>query len=281
MQKNTKNYTFLLSHSTKSKIYIRRFEVSRKLLHSGLAAFILTFGLISLGVVGLIKTDALAKTKDASTAETALAAPRSRSQAEEPKSIDYSRPSGAENFAINAGGPVSELQMTEAEAQAANGNDVQEQILFLKTTVSPANLPTMWAHLGKINNEFGFRRNPFGGRSYEFHAGMDIDGERGDGVIAPANGTIVKAGWQGGYGNMIEIDHGNDIVTRYAHASRLHVKLGDIVKRNQHIANIGSTGRSTGPHLHFEVRVKGVAQDPQKFLSAGAEQRGKKKVSFR
>jgi len=70
---------------------------------------------------------------------------------------------------------------------------------------------------------------------------------------------------------MLEIDHGNDIVTRYAHASRLGAKVGDIVRRGQHVADLGSTGRSTGPHLHFEVLVKGVQQDPHKFLAAGAD----------
>ena len=82
----------------------------------------------------------------------------------------------------------------------------------------------MWAHLGKINNEFGFRRNPFGGRTYEFHPGMDIDGERGDIVTAPANGTVIKAGWTGSYGNMVEIDHGNGLTTRYGHLSKIEVE---------------------------------------------------------
>jgi murein DD-endopeptidase MepM/ murein hydrolase activator NlpD len=80
---------------------------------------------------------------------------------------------------------------------------------------------------------------------------------------------------------MLEIDHGNDIVTRYAHASRLLAKVGDIVKRGQHVADIGSTGRSTGAHLHFEVLVKGVAQDPHKFLLAGADQAKLAKLASR
>jgi murein DD-endopeptidase MepM/ murein hydrolase activator NlpD len=127
-------------------------------------------------------------------------------------------------------------------------------------------LPTVWAHLGKINNEFGFRRNPFGGRNYEFHAGMDIDGERGDSVMAPANGTIIKAGWQGGYGNMIEIDHGNGLTTRYGHLSKVEIQVGDTVQRGQLIGLVGSTGRSTGPHLHYELRLNDKSINPRLLL---------------
>jgi murein DD-endopeptidase MepM/ murein hydrolase activator NlpD len=91
-------------------------------------------------------------------------------------------------------------------------------------------------------------------------------------VLAAAGGVVIAAGWDsGGYGNMVEIDHGNDIITRYGHTSRILVKVGDIVRRGQHIADVGSTGRSTGPHLHFEVRIKDVPQDPSKFLRAGAD----------
>ena len=91
-------------------------------------------------------------------------------------------------------------------------------------------------------------------------------------IVAAAGGVVIGAEFHPQYGNLLEIDHGNDIVTRYAHASRLLKKVGDIVRRGDHVADIGSTGRSTGPHLHFEVLVKGVPQDPHKFLSAGATQ---------
>jgi murein DD-endopeptidase MepM/ murein hydrolase activator NlpD len=91
-------------------------------------------------------------------------------------------------------------------------------------------------------------------------------------IIAAAGGVVIAAEYHHEYGNMLEIDHGNGIVTRYAHASRLLAKVGDIVRRGQQVAAIGTTGRSTGAHLHFEVLVKGVPQNPQKFLSAGADQ---------
>jgi len=118
---------------------------------------------------------------------------------------------------------------------------------------------------------FGWRLDPFTGRS-AFHEGVDFASPLGTPIIAAAGGVVIVAEYHHEYGNMLEIDHGNDIVTRYGHTSKLLVKVGDIVKRGQHVANIGSTGRSTGPHLHFEVLVKGVRQDPHKFLSAGADQ---------
>ena len=120
-------------------------------------------------------------------------------------------------------------------------------------------------------SSFGWRLDPINGRS-AFHEGIDFSAPTGTPIIAAAGGVIIAAEFHPQFGNMVEIDHGGEIVTLYAHTSRIHVKLGDIVKRGQRIADIGSTGRSTGSHLHFEVHVKGVAQDPNKFLKAGANQ---------
>lgn len=127
---------------------------------------------------------------------------------------------------------------------------------------------------------FGWRIDPFTGRS-AFHEGIDFAAPTGTPIVAAAGGVVITAEYHHEYGNMLEIDHGNDIVTRYAHASRLLAKVGDIVRRGQHVADIGSTGRSTGAHLHFEVLVKGVQQDPHKFLSAGADQAKLAKLASR
>src|SRR5215213_4177438 len=265
MQNSKKNYTFLLSHTTKSKIYIRRIEVSKKLIQSSIAIFILSLGLVSVGVLGLTRTDVLAKTEDSANTENAVISQNNQTVTE-PKSFDYSRPAGSENFAMNSGGPVLDLQLTKEELDEAESGTIQDQIRAIASNSNPSFLPTMWAHLGKINNEFGFRRNPFGGRNYEFHAGMDIDGERGDSVMAPANGTIIKAGWQGGYGNMIEIDHGNGLTTRYGHLSKIEIQVGDAISRGQLIGLVGSTGRSTGPHLHYELRLNDKSINPRLLL---------------
>ena len=120
---------------------------------------------------------------------------------------------------------------------------------------------------GQVGSAFGWRIDPFTGRS-AMHTGLDFQADPGTAIQAAAGGVVVAAEYHLAYGNMVEVDHGNDLVTRYAHASRLLVKKGDLVKRGQKLAEVGSTGRSTGPHLHFEVMVQGVYQDPHKFLDA-------------
>jgi len=114
---------------------------------------------------------------------------------------------------------------------------------------------------------FGSRIDPFNG-TVAMHQGIDFVAQTGTPIVAAAGGVVIASEWHHDFGNMIEIDHGNDITTLYAHASKVYVRVGDIVKRNQHIADVGSTGRATGAHLHFEVHVKNVPQNPEKFLHA-------------
>lgn len=130
-------------------------------------------------------------------------------------------------------------------------------------------LPTIQpVNVNYNSSGFGWRIDPFTGKT-AFHAGIDFPSPIGTPIVAAAGGVVITAQYHPEYGNMLEIDHGNDIVTRYGHTSKIYVKVGDIVRRGQHVADVGTTGRSTGPHLHFEVLVKGVQQDPNKFLSAG------------
>lgn len=114
---------------------------------------------------------------------------------------------------------------------------------------------------------FGWRVDPFTGLR-AMHEGVDFSSPVGTSIMAAASGIVLSADWHPEYGNLIEIDHGNEMTTRYAHASKLLVKVGEVVKRGQKIAEVGSTGRSTGPHLHFEVRFRGIAQNPNRFLEA-------------
>ena len=120
----------------------------------------------------------------------------------------------------------------------------------------------------EFTSGFGVRSDPFLGRP-AMHTGLDFRAATGDPVRATANGKVASAGWAGGYGRMVEIDHGNGLSTRYGHLSEIGVKVGDAIKIGQVIGAVGSTGRSTGPHLHYETRIDGEAVDPQKFLRAG------------
>jgi murein DD-endopeptidase MepM/ murein hydrolase activator NlpD len=171
---------------------------------------------------------------------------------------------------------MSELQ----QALDAASRDVEHRLDYMNVVestllsdkIKSKLLPTIQpVNVAYNSSGFGWRIDPFTGRS-TFHEGIDFPAPVGTPIVAAAGGVVIAAEYHHQYGNMLEIDHGNDIVTRYAHASRLLVNVGDIVRRGQHIADIGSTGRSTGPHLHFEVLVKGVRQDPHKFLAAGANQ---------
>lgn len=269
MQKDERFYTFLFTRSSKSKIYIRRLEISKKWLHRSVTAGILSVGIATAGIAGMMNVEAFYKAENNPNSPefiptTQLASLNSVST-NEVKAFNYDRPDIVEDSMNKTGGPATPFQLTNAETEAEE-DSMEAQLLNIQRTSSPEFLPTMWAHMGKINNEFGFRRNPFGGRTYEFHPGMDIDGERGDVVVAPANGTVVKAGWQGGYGNLIEIDHGNGLTTRYGHLSKINVQIGDTIQRGQEIGLIGTTGRSTGPHLHFEIRLNDKAINPRRFL---------------
>ncbi len=119
-----------------------------------------------------------------------------------------------------------------------------------------------------MSSPFGMRMDPFLGRP-AIHTGIDLRGETGEPVHATATGKVSIAGREGGYGNMVEINHGNGLATRYGHLSEIDVKVGQTVRIGDTIGKIGSTGRSTGPHLHYETRIGGEAVDPQKFLRAG------------
>ena len=119
-----------------------------------------------------------------------------------------------------------------------------------------------------MSSPFGMRMDPFLGRP-AVHTGIDLRGETGEPVHATAAGKVTIAGREGGYGNMVEINHGNGLATRYGHLSEIDVKVGQTVRIGDTIGKIGSTGRSTGPHLHYETRINGEAVDPQKFLRAG------------
>lgn len=132
----------------------------------------------------------------------------------------------------------------------------------LEALMIPSSAPVV----GQVGSGFGFRTDPFTGRA-ALHTGLDFPGATGTPIVAAAGGVVLSAGSHPQYGQLVELDHGNGLVTRYAHTSRMLVKAGDLIKRGQTIAEMGNTGRSTGPHLHFEVLVEGVQQDPAKFLA--------------
>lgn len=153
------------------------------------------------------------------------------------------------------------------EAQFAHSGrqlSVLEAMLFnqqLENKRTPSGMPAP----GYVSSRFGARSDPFGG-GRAHHAGIDIDANTGDPVTAAAEGVVSFSGWRSGYGNVVEIDHGNGYKTLYAHNQANLVKVGDVVRSGQQIAKVGSTGRSTGSHLHFEVTLNGRQVNPRNYL---------------
>jgi murein DD-endopeptidase MepM/ murein hydrolase activator NlpD len=176
-------------------------------------------------------------------------------------------------------GAFKPVQLTEFRAQldqlAAQVDDRADRLAVMESMLSrervkqnalPSTLPV---GAGFFSSNFGWRIDPFTGRN-AMHEGVDFVAPVGAPITAAAGGIVVYSDYHQGYGNMIEIDHGNGLVSRYAHASKRLVKEGDVVLRGQKIGEVGNTGRSTGPHLHFEVLNRGVPQNPTRYLhSAG------------
>jgi len=269
MPKDDRYYSFLFTRSSRSHIYIRRVEFSKRKLQTFAFSLLIVLGLTSAAVLQYANPVYLSRVNAQLMAENE----RNRQELarlQQHQNVQTIEP--REDFAGRLVRPGDGKGGPESSYEFGQQSDDKEATILEQLSVIEKNpewsiySPSVWPHFGKINNEYGFRRNPFGGRRYEFHPGLDIDGEQGDTVLAPGAGVVIKAGRQGGYGNMIEIDHGNGITTRYGHLSRVDVEMGDKITRGQQLGAIGTTGRSTGPHLHFEVRFNDEALNPRRFL---------------
>tara|TARA_B100000686_G_C16795982_1_gene982380 strand:- start:2560 stop:3489 length:930 start_codon:yes stop_codon:yes gene_type:complete len=151
-----------------------------------------------------------------------------------------------------------QVRLQKVSFQELEGH-MRDQVSLLSS------IPTIWPTRGWVTSDFGYRKSPFTGLR-ENHEGLDIAARLGSEVRTPADGIVILSGKESGYGNLVEIDHGYGYVTRYGHNSRHLVKAGDKVKRGQTIALVGNTGRSTGPHLHYEVIFNGVPRNPRNYI---------------
>ena len=161
--------------------------------------------------------------------------------------------------------------LAQAEDRLAEDSRRLSQIILAKVqpysglVLPPGTGQLMYPTIGEVTSNFGWRVHPILGTE-RFHAGIDFGADYGSLIYASARGRVIYADWYGGYGNSVIIDHGNGMTTLYAHCSELYVKDGDVVERGQPIAAVGSTGFSTGPHLHFELRANGEPIDPAAYL---------------
>jgi murein DD-endopeptidase MepM/ murein hydrolase activator NlpD len=202
-------------------------------------------------------------------------------KAEELQPLKRGGAPGAASGAAGKGGPYVPLHSPSLEQLQAlitrldNAADLNTDLfMYYESRLQESRLaalmvPSAAPVNGAVGSGFGFRTDPINGRS-ALHTGLDFPAEVGTPIQAAAGGIVVTRDWHAAYGNVLEIDHGNGLVTRYAHCSSIEVPLGALVKRGQLVAKVGNTGRSTGSHLHFEVLVDGAPQDPARFLAAGA-----------
>ena len=158
---------------------------------------------------------------------------------------------------------VLERSIGGPDAAAGAGDKVSDPSEAPRPTATPASPKSS----GAVSSGFGMRTHPIDGVQ-KFHTGIDLRGSEGTPILAAADGVVRSAGTRGGYGNAVEIDHGNGVSTLYGHAAELEVKAGEHVHKGQQIGEVGMTGHATGPHLHFEVRVEGKPVDPKGALKA-------------
>jgi murein DD-endopeptidase MepM/ murein hydrolase activator NlpD len=161
--------------------------------------------------------------------------------------------------------PADELDLLAASVKAEGDSLRDLDRLVARARRALAALPTRWPVRGAVNSEFGTRTSPWS-REQEFHGGLDIAADRGTLVRAPSTGTVAHAGTYGEYGLAVILDHGNDLRTLYGHLSKVGVRPGQVVERGVELGLSGNTGRSSGPHLHYEILVKGQAVNPRTFL---------------
>ncbi|MBE0509685.1 MAG: M23 family metallopeptidase [Chromatiales bacterium] len=190
--------------------------------------------------------------------------------------FDFSNPpaqGGPEEFTGLVHSPVMPDFMTQLNELARQLENREKQLSILENMIMNRNLQAEIIPAGRpltkgwISSRYGVRNDPFTGKA-AFHNGIDLAAREGTDVIAVAAGVVTWAGRRFGYGNLVEINHGNGYVTRYGHLKAILVNAGETIKKGHNIATVGSTGRSTGPHVHFEVWVDGRAVDPMKYVRA-------------
>jgi len=277
MARDDRFYAFIIAHTPHPSSRIRRFCVQKSALKvSAFIAGLLLCGSL-YGFYGLTQQAAHLQTEaenqrlraEINDQRRELTELNSRVEAVEDTSRKLAEKSGIIERAALPGTGGPELPF-DADSFAALENKMQnlERNMSANEHVlrDRGYIPTVWPVVGKLESGFGGRGNPFGGGSYEFHTGQDIDAAWGDPVVAGASGTVTFVGWQNGYGQLIVIDHGGGLTSRYGHLSHIDVAQGQTVARSQFIGRVGSTGRSTGPHLHYEVRFNDEAVNPLQYL---------------
>ena len=283
MIRDDRFYAFIVARTSRSRAHIRRICVHKRWLKAGALMLVAVLGGLIYGFYGLtqqaqhlrIDRENQKLRAENEKQKKELQNLNNRVDAVEDASRKLAEMSGAQKDAPpvrGQGGPARPIDSAAALAVLVAKTERLEREMHAYEALlrSRGMTPSIWPVSGKLESGMGGRRNPFGGRGFEYHEGQDIDASYGTPVMVAASGTVTIAGRQRGYGNVIYVDHGAGLSTRYGHLSEIEVKVGQTVTRGQTIGLVGSTGRSTGPHLHYEVRINNQPVDPRQYLP-GAE----------
>jgi len=279
MTRDDRFYAFVVARTSRSRAHIRRICVHKRWLRLSLVALLALAGSLVYGFYGLTQQAAHLRIEHENERLRAenekqrqqLQNLNNRVDAVEDKSRKLAEISGVskdEQSVHGQGGPAIPVDSAAALAALVTKTAKLERELraYEEALRLSGRTPSIWPVVGKLESGVGGRRNPFGGRGYEYHEGQDIDADYGTPVLTAASGKVIIAGWQRGYGNVVYVDHGSGLSTRYGHLSRIDVIIGQDVTVGQAIGRVGSTGRSTGPHLHYEVRINNQPVDPRQYL---------------
>ena len=271
-------YAFIIAHTSKSRARVQRIRVEKKAVTLFLAAAaVVAVGLV-YGLYGLTQQVAHLRTEMENQrlrAENAhqrqeLEKLNNRVERVEDTSRKLAEKSGViDNSPASpgTGGPELPLDEMALETLGSKMSRLEQDMSVHEASLRQRGYtPTLWPVDGTLEGGFGGRRNPFGGAGYEFHSGQDIEAAWGAPVVSGAAGKVSFVGWQNGYGQLVVVDHGGGLSTRYGHLSQIDVALDQTVSRGQLLGKVGSTGRSTGPHLHYEVRINDEAVNPLPYL---------------
>lgn len=285
MTRDDRFYAFIIARTSRSRAHIRRICVHKRWLKASVLGLAVIGAGLMYGFYGLIQQaehlrieheNARLRAQNEKQRQELLKL-SNRVNAVEDTSRKLEEMSGIstteQTTPRGQGGPArpidSEAALAELESKTARLE--RRMWVYQEMVRAGGMIPSLWPVEGTLESGVGGRRNPFGGRGYEYHEGQDIDAEYGDPVIAAGSGRVTIAGRQRGYGNVVYIDHGAGLSTRYGHLSQIHVAVGQTVTRGQKIGLVGSTGRSTGPHLHYEVRINNQPVDPKRYLPGTAQ----------
>jgi len=285
MIRDDRFYAYFVAPTSRSRARIRRITLNKRWLRVAACLLVALFLASLVGLYGLtqqVRQFAIARENQMLRVENQLqknqlSSLNSRVEAVEDASRKLAEMSGVGdndqmanlNQDLRAvGGPARPVDSSAALAvlEAKTTLLEREVQIFDRVARLRGKTPSLWPVVGKLETGVGGRHNPFTGRGWEYHEGQDIDATFGTPVLAAASGKVIIAQSQRGYGNVVYIDHGNGLSTRYGHLSEIDVTVGQSVTRGQTLGLVGSTGRSTGPHLHYEVRINNQPMNPRDYL---------------